>query len=200
MKLSTFLLTCHGCCIKVWRFRKCWSHLSFDHLFNFAASCSWKVLPFSGKSAPSWQHRKVLRAEVTTGLNPRNYPHLSTSSVMMSQLHLTWEEASTAGGTMGAIHPPGHAPGGCSQVGGGARDEAEAGSRQAHYWVRWRGQWQETNKGCLCIVSSSPETENDVGNKVFHPKDSPERFSVIPVIEENISYCETVKGRGRFMF
>lgn len=73
-------------------------------------------------------------------------------------------------------------------------------SRQAYYWVRWCGQWQETNKGCLCTMSSSPEMENDVGNKLFQLKDSPERFSVIPVIEENISSCETVKGTGRFMF
>lgn len=49
-------------------------------------------------------------------------------------------------------------------------------------------------------MSSSPETEHDVGNKLFQLKDSPERFSVIPVIEENISSCETVKGTGRFMF
>lgn len=49
-------------------------------------------------------------------------------------------------------------------------------------------------------MSLSPETENDVGNKVFHPKDSPERLSVMPVIEENVSSCETAKGRGRFMF
>lgn len=72
-------------------------------------------------------------AEVMTGLNPRNYPHLSTSSVMMNQLHLTWEETSTAGGTMGALHPSGHTPGGCWQVRRGAWDGAEAGSRQADY-------------------------------------------------------------------
>lgn len=41
-------------------------------------------------------------------------------------------------------------------------------------------------------MSSSPKTQNDVGNKVFHPKDSPGRFSVIPEIEENILQ---VKGR-----
>lgn len=75
----------------------------------------------------------MLIAEVMTGLNPRNYPHLSASSVMMNQLHLTWEETSVAGGTMGTLHPSGHAPGGCSQVCRGARDEAEAGSRQAFY-------------------------------------------------------------------
>lgn len=51
----------------------------------------------------------------------------------MNQLHLTWEETSMAGGTMGAFHISGHAPGCCSQVRRGARDEAEAGSRQAYY-------------------------------------------------------------------
>jgi len=38
-------------------------------------------------------------------------------------------------------------------------------------------------------MSSRPETENDVHSKVFHPKDSPERFAIIPVIEENSSSC-----------
>jgi len=75
----------------------------------------------------------VLIAEVMTGLNPRDYPHFSASSVMMNQLHLTWEKTSRAAGTMGALHPSGHAPGGCPQVCRGAGDEAEAGSQQAHY-------------------------------------------------------------------
>lgn len=56
-------------------------------------------------------HHKVLIAEVMTGLNPRNYPHFSTPSVMMNHLHLTWEETSLAGGTMGAVHSTGCAPG-----------------------------------------------------------------------------------------
>lgn len=59
----------------------------------------------------------MLIAEVMTGLNPRNCPHFSTSFVMMNHLHLTWEETSTAGGTMGAVHSAGSAPG-CRCAGG----------------------------------------------------------------------------------
>lgn len=52
----------------------------------------------------------------------------------------------------------------------------------------------------VCVLCHQDLRQNDVGNKVFHPKDPPERFSVIPVIEESILSCETVKCRGRFMF
>lgn len=46
----------------------------------------------------------------------------------------------------------------------------------------------------------TPETENDIGNKVFHLKDPPEGFSEMPVIEENVLSCVTARGTGRFMF
>lgn len=75
----------------------------------------------------------MLIAEVMTGLNPRNWPHLSASSVMMNQPHLTGEEAPMAGGTMDALHISDHAPRCCSQVHRGAWDEAEAESRQPYY-------------------------------------------------------------------
>lgn len=51
----------------------------------------------------------MLIAEVMAGLNLRNYPYLSTLALMMAELHLTWEETSMTGGTMGALHTAGHA-------------------------------------------------------------------------------------------
>lgn len=72
----------------------------------------------------------MLIAEVMTGLNPRNYPHFSTSFVMMNCLHLTWEETPTAGGTMGAVQSTGSAPGAGVQGGSGWRIK---GKGQANY-------------------------------------------------------------------
>lgn len=88
----------------------------------------------------------------------------------------------------------------CSGLAVTGVQRGSGGGREVCCWARWGAQWQETNKGCLCIVLPSPETENDIGNKVFHLKDSPEGFSEIPVIEENILSWVTVRGTGRFTF